>query len=186
MGEEGEKLIFGRVGRDQFLSQAHVARLVFDQEQHALHVLLRILQAEQIDVHEIGHAGAIDQRLLDKLKGRAEGEHFLDRFRRCDVHLLIGRFAHFLFRRQAAKASRHLPKSFVRLKESPRLGIDQGDAARHVRQDLIVENDFALDPRGRFALTPVKFAGQPGDNGGADDQPARQKGHLFSRTCTGR
>ena len=38
--EQGQKLIFGRVRRDQFLAQPHVARLVFHQEKHALHGLL--------------------------------------------------------------------------------------------------------------------------------------------------
>ena len=38
--EQGEELVLRRVRRDQLLPQPHVARLVFDEEKNALHVLL--------------------------------------------------------------------------------------------------------------------------------------------------
>ena len=104
--EQSEELILGRVRRDQFLAQAHIARLVFDEEKNALHVLFRILQAEQIHVHEIGRAGAIDERLLDELERRAEGEDFLDRLGRRDLDLLVGRIASFLFRAAGCQSRR--------------------------------------------------------------------------------
>ena len=56
--EKGEELILGRIRADQLLPQSHVARLVFDQIQHALNALLGALQAQQIHVHEVRHAAA--------------------------------------------------------------------------------------------------------------------------------
>ena len=131
MREKGKELILRRIGRDQLLPLTDVAGLVFDQKEHALYFLFRVLKAEEIDVHEIGNAGVVEERLLDQLKGRSERKHFLDRSGRCDPDLGEGCFPDLFFRRQISQAPRHLSKGFVRLQELPRLGIDQGDAARH-------------------------------------------------------
>ena len=91
------------------------------------------------------------------------------------LDVLVGRFAQSPFRRQIPKPPRHLPERFVCLEETPRLGIDQRNAARHVGQDLVVEDNFALDPCRRFSLPPVKLSGQPGN-----DSPSRRSASVAS------
>ncbi len=65
----------------------------------------------------------------------------------------------------------HVREGLVCLEKMVRLGVDQGDAARHVRQDFLVENDFALDPAGCFRLAAGHFSGEPGGDGRHDNQP---------------
>ena len=115
------------------------------------------------------------------MKFPPKGEHFVDRLDRCDAHVLIGRFANFLFWWQIPKPSRHPLERFVRLEEAPCLGIDQRNAARHVGQDFVVKSDFALDARGRFSLSLVKLSGQPGNDSRRDNQPRREHSHSFEQ-----
>ena len=60
-------------------------------------VCSRALEPEQIHVHESRHAALIRERLLDQLKRRAEGQHFLDRFGRSDFYFIVARFVNVLF-----------------------------------------------------------------------------------------
>ena len=50
--EEREKLVLGGVRPDEFLAQSHVARLVFDEIEHALDALLGTLETQKVDVDE--------------------------------------------------------------------------------------------------------------------------------------
>ena len=116
----------------------------------------------------------IGEGLLDQLKRRAESQHLLDRFRRARSSLRRSS------RRRCLCLAADAPKRFaisreglVRLKEMPGIGIDQRDAARHVGQDFLVENDFAFDPARRLRLPPGEFSGEPGADRGQHNQPDR-------------
>ena len=178
MGEQREKLILGRIRADELLAQRHVARLVFDEVEDALDGLLGCLQPEEIHIHEACHAAPVREGLLHELKRRPEREHLLDRFRGRDLHRVVTRIENLPVFGQLAEAFRHIFKRLIGLQEVPRLGIDQGDAARHVRQDLLIENYFALDPPRRFGLASGKFSREPRRQRRENDEPDRRDRDL--------
>src|SRR5262249_36127002 len=98
VGKQGKELVLGGVGRNQFLPQTNVTGFVFDEEKNPLHRLLRILEAKQVNVDKVGHAGVIDQRLFNELKRRAEGKDLLNRIGRSEIDLLVACLADFFVR----------------------------------------------------------------------------------------
>src|ERR1700681_2258969 len=110
MGEEGEKLIFGGVRTDQFLTERDISGFIFHKIEDALNGLLRILQAKQINVHEASHAAEILEGLLNELKGNAECEHLFQRFRGSDFHLFKCGVLYIGARWQLAETLCHLRK----------------------------------------------------------------------------
>src|SRR5438552_11488097 len=161
MREQREKLIFGSVRANQFLTQSDVPCLVFHEIQHALDGLFRTLESKEIHVHKSGHAALIGEGLLHQLEWRAESKHFLDRFRRGDLHFVVARVVNVLFLWEGTEAFCHFAECLVSLKEMPRIWIDQGDAARHVSQDLFAKDHFAFDSSRSLGLSP---GGLPREN----------------------
>ena len=78
---------------------------------------------------------------------------------------------------QISKTTRHLREGPVCLKKTPRSRIDKSDAARHVRENFFVKDNFPLDSPGRLGLAAVKLAGEPGEDRGERDQPEGQDKH---------
>ena len=183
MREQGEELVLRRVRADQFLAQGHVARFIFDEIKHALDGFLRSLQPQQVHVHETRHPIAIDKGMLDELIGRAERQHALDRFARCDLHLIVDRFINIAAFRQLAETFRHVSERLVCLEEMARLRIDQRDAARHVRENLFVENNFALDPPRGFGLAARHSSRDQRRHEGNHDQPQRRDADFVEQVA---
>src|SRR5437667_10607131 len=123
------------------------------------------------------HARIIFERLLNQLKRRSKSEHSFDRSRWSDLHVVVSRLRNVAIGWQISKTTRHLRESPVRLKKTPRNRVDKSDAARHVRENFFVKDNFPLDPPRRLGLAPVKPAGERGENGGERDQPERQDKH---------
>ena len=164
MRKQSQELVLRSVRRNQLLPLPDIVRFIFHEIKNALNRLLRILQTQEIDIHEVRGAVTILQRLFDQLKRRTEGKDFIDRLRRRDFHVGVGRVGEICLGREVAESFRHLSESFIRLQEAVCLGIDQRDAGGHIGEDFFVKNYFPLDALGRFALTAVSFARQPGEN----------------------
>src|SRR5438093_13734425 len=67
------------------------------------------------------------------------------------------------------------------MQKSARSWIDESDPAGHVRQDFLVEDDFALQPLRRLYLPSIKPATQPREHCCESDQPRRQDGHSSQK-----
>ena len=104
---------------------------------------------------------------------------------RRDFHLIVSRFVDVPAFRQLSETPRHLRERVVGLQEISRFRIDQGDAARHVGQDLFVKNHFALDAARRFGLASVKFSEKPRCDRGSAISQATGTVILPIRSCTG-
>ena len=63
----------------------------------------------------------------------------------------------------------------------PRLGIDERDAARHIGENLFIEDYFALDSARGFALATGELAREPCADGGQDDEPDREEGDFAEK-----
>src|SRR6266705_1796969 len=72
---------------NQLLPLTDIARFIFHETKNTLNRLLRILQTQKTNIHEMRGAATILQRLFDQLKRRAEGKDFFDRLRGRDFHL---------------------------------------------------------------------------------------------------
>ena len=131
------------------------------------------------------HAHFVFQRLLDQLKRCSKRKYFLDRSARSYLHIIVGSFGDLATGRQISKTGRHMAESLVRLQETPGSRIDKSNAARHVRQDLFVKNDFPRDALRGLCLAAVEFACAQCGQGGADEQPADKNVHLVQQIMHG-
>jgi hypothetical protein len=174
VGKKGQKLVLRRVRPNQFLPQRHVAGLVFDEIKDALDRLLRGLETQQVYVHETRHSSTIEEGVFDELIRRSKPEDPLNRFARRDLHLVIGHLINVPALRQVAEPLCHVDERLVCLEKMARFRIDQRDSARHIRENLLVENYFALDSSRRFRLASGRLSSKPGHEGGDHDQPQRR------------
>ena len=126
----------------------------------------------------MGHPAFILEWLLHQLKWRAERENALNRVGRRDFHIIISCVSDFATMWQTAESFRHLPEGFVGLREFFRDRIDKGDADRHVRENFLVENHFALNAAGGFGLAAIKNSAEPREDSGQHHQPSGEHRHA--------
>src|SRR5437016_169342 len=79
---------------------------------------------------------------------------------------------------QTAKALCHLAKRFVGLREFFRHWIDKGDADRHIGEDFLAKNHFALDAASGLGLATIKNSAKPCEDSGQHHQPCGEHGHA--------
>ena len=176
--EQREKLIFRGVGVDELVAQSDVASFIFHEIEHALNRLVRGLQAQKGDVDEVNHAAFVLESLLDQLKWRSERENALNCIGRRDLHIIVGCLGDFATVGQTAKALCHLAKRFVGLREFFRHWIDKGDADRHIGEDFLAKNHFALDAASGLGLATIKNSAKPCEDSGQHHQPCGEHGHA--------
>ena len=129
----------------------------------------------------MGHTRIVFERLLNRLERRSKVKHFLQRFARRDLYLVVGFLSDITARGQVPKTARHLCESIVHLDKMTRHRIDQCDAARNVGEDFLTEHDFPLNAPRRFHLAPVEFAPQPGKHRRQRDQPRGEESHSLKQ-----
>src|SRR4029453_6048402 len=123
------------------------------------------------------HTRFVFQRLLDELKWGSKGKYSLNRIGWSNLHVIESGFRNIVTGRQIPEALRHVRKSVVCLKKTARLRIDKGYAARHVRQNLFVKDDFAFDTLPNLHLPLIKSGAKPREDRCENNQPRRQDGH---------
>ena len=181
MREQGQKLILRRIRQDQFLAQAHVARLVFHQEEHALHGLLGILQAEQIHVDEIGDARR-DRRAVVRRAERASRRKALSRSpraARCSPPRRWRRSYPFSGGRFQTAAP--FPRKLRSPGRNCRVSGSTSAMPLGILARILSLKMTSRSIRAPLPLAPVKFPGQPGDDSRPDDQPGREHSHSFEQ-----
>src|ERR1700730_19384678 len=123
------------------------------------------------------HSALVFEGLLDQLKWCPERKDPLDCSGRRNLHVVISSLRDVAIAGQTAESVRHLGESIVRLQKAPSRWIDKRDPGRHVGENFLVKNYFALQTPGRFRLPAVQLAAKDGKDSLTRPQPDGQQRH---------